>query len=265
MEKEPRKATDVLLQMESKLNIALEIIRNQDLNIKILSNKINSVLAILEKQSTSKIVVETVNTIPTSPMLIPKAGPLSEREVAISAESHLPVENSPQGFRRTSRPETFTGDDVYLGQQATKYPTQLPKTPMTGANTPPPGRSVGEAIIPDKASKKLDVSTVPSNPQPIKQNVINNAIPVSQRVVNSHGKSLFLADVEILDLTSMQTVVKTRTNGTGKWSASLGMGSYRVFIRKLDSGTKERLEVKQDITIDGSQSPLELQAVIVKP
>lgn len=268
MEKEPRKASEVLLEIEHKLDQLMSIVRSQDQIIKILSNKLNTVISSLEKQATAappKIVVEAVNTTraPT-PVPISVPGPFSEREIPISAESRLPLEEAPSGFRRTSRPETFSGDDSYL-QQTTKFPPQIPQMPAVGVQTPPPGRSVGEVVVPNKVSKKIDTAAIPKEAQPLDPGTaVLNAIPVSQRVVNSNGKSLFLADVEVVDLSSMKTIVKTRTNGTGKWNASLGVGNYRIFIRKLDSATKERLEVKQDITVDGQQSPLELSAVIIK-
>ena len=41
MSNEPRKATDVLLELEAKINLLLDIVRSQDLNIKVLSNKLN--------------------------------------------------------------------------------------------------------------------------------------------------------------------------------------------------------------------------------
>lgn len=266
MEKEPRKASEVLLEIEHKLDQLMSIVRSQDQVIKILSNKLNTVISSLDKQSAApKIVVEAVNTTRApAPMPMHVPGPLSEREIPISAESRLPLEEAPSGFRRTSRPETFSGDDSYLRQNP-KFPPQVPQMPAMGIQTPPPGRSVGEVVVPNKVSKKIDTASIPKEAQPLDPGTaVLNAIPVQQRVVNSHGKSLFLADVEIIELSSMKTIVKTRTNGTGKWNASLGVGSYRIFIRKLDSVTKERLEVKQDITVDGQQSPLELAAVIIK-
>ena len=259
MERESRKASDVLLDLEAKLDAALSTIRTQDLTMKIISNKLNLVIETLEKVNSAqpKVIVETVDQAPSL-----GSKHHSDREIPIKSEATMAVDNSPVGFRRNSRPETFAGDDSYFTDhtpEPSKYPVQLP----SGANNPPPGRSVGESIIPNQASK-IDTSKIPTGPQPVTNNT-GNAIPVSQRVVNGHGKSLFLADVEVVDLSNMQTIHKTRTNGMGKWSASLNIGSYRIFIRKLDSASKERLEVKQDIAVDGQQSRLELKAVIVKP
>lgn len=254
---EPRKATDLLLEIEQKLDVVLSIVKNQDQIIKILSNKLNNVLETLEaaKKAPPKITVEAVNTI-HRPTTVPIPGPLSDREIPILADEQLPMEDSPKGFRRNSRPETF------ISQPA---PPPAPKPNLSNPNVPPPGRSIGEVLVPSKATKKVDMNTIPKSQQPLNPATINlNAVPVQQRVVNEHGKSLFLADIEIVNLASMETVSKTRTNGTGKWMASLGVGEYRVFIRKLDSATKERLEITQDISVDGQQSPLELKAIIVK-
>jgi hypothetical protein len=268
---EPRKASEVLLDLEQKLDVALNIIRSQDLNIKILSNKLNAVLEALEKKGASepKFMVEAVHTTRPVSMFheIPELDP--EKEIPVEAEFKLPLEKEPNGFRRTSRPETFAGDDVYL------QPTPKPPTPPR-APSPPPGRTpqgpppgrTAEVVVPPanpSPNKRAALDAVPPKPQErVPVQVVQNAIPVQQRVVNKHGKSLFLADVEIIDLSSMQQICKTRTNGMGKWMASLGIGHYRVIIRKMENTTKEKLEVTQDIEIDGTQSTVELQTVIIK-
>lgn len=269
MTQEPRKASEVLLELEQKLDIALNIIRTQDLNIKILSNKLNAVLEALEKKGAEapKFMVEAVNTArpPTPPVSqispfqsIPEMD--SERQIPVSADFKLPMEKEPNGFRRTSRPETFSGDDVYIPQAPKAQPGPLPGR---NPNAPPPGRTA-EVVVPP-TNKKAALDTVPPKPQSkVPVQVVQNAIPVQQRVVNKHGKSLFLADVEIIDLSTMQQICKTRTNGMGKWMASLGTGHYRVIIRKMENATKEKLEVSQDIEIDGTQSTVELQTVIIK-
>lgn len=258
METEPRKASEVLLELEKKLDTALGIIQVQDLNIKILSNKLNTIIELLEKQTSApqRIIVEAVNTS-RPPAPVADLG----NQIPISAEFTLPVENNPQGFRRTSRPETFSGDNSYLPEPPsnvkTKFPTQIPKAPAGRASptAPPPGREVNaEVVSPPTVNVKLSAKT---------QNIIQNAIPVSQRVVNKEGKSLFLADVEIIDLSTMQSIFKTRTNGTGKWSASLGVGNYRIIINKRESSTGGRLEATQDIQVDGSESKIDLKTIII--
>lgn len=271
MSSEPRKATDILLEMEAKLDIALSIMRTQDLNIKILSNKVNALQAALDKRPAEapKIVVEAVQT----QKIFPTQVQAPDNHVMVTPDDKLPLESEPLGFRRTSRPETFAGDDAYLAKSSSavtpRYPVQTPNIPPPGRGptdaspgTPPPGREA-TAVVAPPAPKKVEAPKPAEQPKqaPV---LLQNAVPVQQRVVNAHGKSLFLADVEIIDLSTMQPVTKTRTNATGKWMASLGIGQYRVIIRKLEAATKAKMEFSQDIEIDGSQSPLELQAVIIK-
>lgn len=264
---EPRKATDVLLDLESKVDTLIGLVRSQDLVIKILSNKLNEVMSKMTAPQVARPTAEAPAMSPTprmpfSPLQnLPQLDP--ERQVLVDAEVKLPATDSPQGFRRTSRPETFQGDDVYLGQKKEqqtipKYPTQLPK--------PPPGRSTTpEVDFPEAPQPSQSVPAKQAKPvgKPVQQ-LVQNAIPVVQRIVDKSGKSIFLADVEITDLATAQSVFKTRTNGTGKWMASLGVGAYRVSIRKRGSDSKDKVEADQDIQVDGNKSPLELQTVIIR-
>jgi hypothetical protein len=285
---EPRKATDVLLDLESKVSMLLDIIRAQDLNIKVLSNKLNDVIGRLDKQQAvqPKIVVEAVQapvmqppSIPAGFTQIPAGDP--DRTIPVLAESKLLDTGAPQGFRRNSRPETFAGDNAYLPHpsQEMQMPIQIPKMPPGRAQpmqappgrepVPPPGRT--EVTVPTAVTnKKGAVMPVPqqqmpamTEEQPMPQSA-QGAIPVMQRCVDKSCKSIFLADVDIVSLADGLPVFKTRTNGTGKWMASLGIGSYRVTISKRASMNKEKLEAVQDIQVDGTQSPLELPMMIIK-
>ena len=257
MEKESRKASDVLLDLESKIDALLSTVRNQDLNIKVLSNKLNNLMDQLGKTNATppKIMVEAVNT--TAFNSIPSPDPA--KAIPVSSDFNIPTDDSPTGFRRTSRPETYSGDNAYLPPQQKapepRFPTQIPR---------PSGQA--EIVVPSNINRQQG-QPLPT-PTPKVENPTTahdgNSIPVSQRVVDANGKSVFLADVEVIDLTSDKPTFKTRTNGTGKWSAPLQVGAYRVSIRKRESLTKEKLEIIQDIQVDGSTSPLELPLMIIK-
>lgn len=251
MEKEPRKATDVLLELENKIEILLSMIRSQDLNLKLLSNKLNLVMEKLEKQpaAPNKIVVEAVNTVtPTAP--------IDEKHIPVSPENTIPMEVAPKGFRRTSRPETFSGDNAYFnksrGNDTVVFPMQLPKMSDTA-----------EVVVPE--ASKIEIPNTTKVKKADKPTAMDqHQIPVVQRIVDKNGKAVFLAEVEITDLSNNSEVSKTRTNGTGKWMATLPIGNYRVYIRKRESLTKEKVETAQDIQVDGTSSPLELQTMILK-
>jgi hypothetical protein len=257
---EQRKASEILLELEAKLDKLLGLFQTQNLNYQILSNKLNEVMTALKQTNPAKISVEAVNTKPqitTAPL--EKFQPIDpERQVPIFATNKLPETNVSEGFRRTSRPETFT--EVDSASLAPKFPVQIPKAP--------PGRGPGSEVATAPLPPKPMAPTAPPLPTPTapKPPSSQNAVPVQQRVVDKNGKSLFLADVEVSDLTNGAEVYKTRTNGTGKWMASLPVGTYRVVIRKRESLSKDKasLEAIQDIQIDGTKVPLDLATLIIK-
>lgn len=277
MSDEPRKATEVLLAIEAKIDTILSTVRASDLNVKVLSNKLNELMKSLDKlANTPKVTVEAVQTQPVVPNQaavifgqIPTNSDPS-RTVVVTADSKLGVDDTPQGFRRTSRPESYDlqGDDSYLKKQGVPPPRSqiMPPGPK-----PPPGRSMGENVAlpqPSSPPVKNRVAENPQSPSPVQKQateaMAHGIIPVEQRVVDKNGKSVFLASVEVIDLSSGEQVSESRTNGTGKWMAALPVGQYKVSIKKLESLTKERIEAIQTITVDGSQSPLKLQMVIIK-
>jgi len=264
LDKEPRKATDVLFDLERKIDQLLTIARTQDFTIKILSNKLNSVMEALDKKPSTMPTVEAVNAKPYTPV-----SPFqqtesfdSEKQIPISSDDNLPLENTPSGFRRSSRPETFAGDNAYLTrpnvpEASPKFPVQIPKAP--------PGRGAqAEIVVPNSPVANKNKHTSQNVTSGTQLPVVQNAVPIIQRVVDKFSKSVFLADVEILDKNTMNSIFKTRTNGTGKWMASLPVGEYRIIVRKRESLTKEKVEVGQNIQVDGLTSPLELQTMIIK-
>lgn len=280
MSQEPRKATDVLVELESKIDVLNGTIQSMDLNIKILSNKLSEVMKSLEKQqvqASSRIVVEAVQTAPAVPNHAvfghsPVTDP--ERAVVVRAESKLPEMENP-GFRRNSRPESYAGDGAYLKREGVPEPHQTPLRPgnKLPLPKPPPGRSDGDVVtnqLPpkNKAAPPPLVATAQqqlgSKQKAMTEQDTRGIVPVEQRVVDRNSKSVFLADVEIVNQHSGEQVSKSRTNGTGKWMAALPLGIYTVTIRKLESVTREKIESVQTITVDGTESPLKLQMVIIK-
>jgi len=242
---EPRKATDIILQLEAKIDTLLGMLQAQALDLRVLSNKLNILLE-SQRQQLQKVAtpsIEAVNSKSSSVDL--------ERQIAISAEATLPIEQNPQGFRRTSRPETYAGDNAYLNRNevSTKFPVQIPQK-----------QAVADITVPSEATQDTTQFIEHEPAIPSQQ----NSIPVVQRIVDANGKSVFLADVEVTNRDDGKLVHKARTNGTGKWMASLLPGNYRVVLRKRDPVTKARVEAAQDIIIDGKTSPINLQMLIFK-
>lgn len=271
---EPRKATDILLELESKIEVLLNTVRSQDLNIKVISNKLNKVMEGLEKQqvaASQKITVEAVQHHPAPNQAAVLFGQVPnntdpERNVVVTAESKLPVEEGPKGFRRTSRPESYSDEKVFRSREVLPLPPPPVATPPDNpkANRPPPGRSVGEVVTAQIPAPKNKAAPAPNAPKVATEAETHGIVPVEQRVVDRNGKSVFLADVEIIDVATGEQVSKSRTTATGKWMAALPLGNYKVIIRKLESLTREKIESVQTIKVDGSEAPLRLQMIIIK-
>lgn len=263
-QKPQRSASEVLLSMETKLDILLQTNRSLDLNFKVLSNKFNQILQLLNTDPMipqlnpgNAFPVQSVqqdNTdLYSASMLYPKAptngstavtsqtfnvGNVNTQQLSqikvkdqleIPSDMPLTMETAPVGFARTSRPETHMAQEV--GQIVKNTPTpsiQLPQTygPKESAN----------------ASEKT--------------------YPVQQRVTDAQGKSLFMCDVQILDSKGVQ-VWKGRTNGVGKWSAALKPSTYKVNVKKHDSIAKKTIDVTQNITVN-SMTGQDLPVLICK-
>ena len=81
-------------------------------------------------------------------------------------------------------------------------------------------------------------------------------VSVNQKVVfASNGKNLSLAPVEIFDSTN-NLVKKARTNTSGRWSAQLFPGKYRVHIIKMGIKNKVIADMQYIINIDSSTTEL---------
>jgi hypothetical protein len=89
-------------------------------------------------------------------------------------------------------------------------------------------------------------------------------VAVSQRLVDKNNKVIFLASVEVINKATNEVALKTRTNSMGKWQAVLAPGIYTVNIAKSESMSKEKVQMNQEIRIDGKNSTQELPMVIAK-
>lgn len=229
MNQEPktRTASDILLSLEGKVDTLMQLHRNLDLNIKILSNKFNQITSMLSEPLLSPDLDPAKIALAPPSYQAPDFKLNVQDELFIPKETGLSVDTAPVGFRRTSRPETFSS----VSAQERNVPTPSITQPV---------------FYPPKAAE-------PAQGQ----------VPVQQRIVDKNGKSLFMCSVEIIDAKTNLLIAKTRTNGTGKWQASLAPGNYRVATSKMDGLSKQNLEAIQNITIDAGMAN-ELPMMILK-
>ena len=82
-------------------------------------------------------------------------------------------------------------------------------------------------------------------------------VDVNQRLFfGSNGKNLSLAPIEIFDSTN-NLVKKTRTNTSGRWSAQLLPGKYRVHVLKMGAKNNIIADMQYIININETTSTLE--------
>jgi hypothetical protein len=223
---EERTGTDVLLDLEKQVAQLVHMNQSLDFNIKVLSNKLNQVIELLNNMSAEAQMDPTMDPIAmaTAPQsVMPKMKIEDEWKPAIP----ITTDTAPVGFRRTSRPETFHN----------------PKTPTK--NTPTLSFPVPEM--------KPPTSVMEPSPNTGKK-------PLSQRIVDRNGSSVFKADIEVVDEQG-HTVWKGQTGMTGKWTTALAPGKYRVNIRKQT--TQQKIAVSQDLLVN-DKTPADLQPLLVK-
>jgi hypothetical protein len=196
-DKEQRKASDVLIDLERKIDNILKIISVYDMNIKIILDRSNKTFEMLNK---------------------------------IHSYINQPQENEPQPISpKHEEPIKISAADAIT----------ITETPMQNKRVPTPEPEQQQE---DKFIKK---------------------VPVVQRVTDSTGKDLFMADV-IITNEEGKSVYKLKTNATGRWQALMKPGNYIVNIKKTDSATKKIIEASQNITVPPSNVGMTLPVAIIK-
>lgn len=250
-EEKTRKATDVILSLENKIDILLAINQSQDLNIKLLSNKLNSLIEKVEK-----LEFKEQNILQPNYQKPKSMGAKIEAvdDFPLMKDFKIQVNENSVSSRRGNRSPNEEVQD-YLNSKK-----QEPQEELLWD----PNRPKKPSIPPAPESVKF-VEVAPAKITTDRGEEINNSlskVPVIQRIVDKkNNKSVFMAEVEIKDLEN-KLIYKTKTSGTGKWEASILPGEYRVFIKKSSknaNNTIDRLEVVQDLTISPSNYTQELK------
>jgi hypothetical protein len=112
--------------------------------------------------------------------------------------------------------------------------------------------------------EKRSARTNPEIPQPNYEDPGGTRkTPVVQRVSDSNGKDVFMAEVSIITAAGEQ-VSKTKTNAMGKWQSLLKPGEYIVNIGKTDAASKRKIEISQNVNIPVSKDTFVLPVVLMK-
>src|SRR5690606_20745877 len=246
---ETRTASDVLLSIEKDIKAILKAQASNDFNIKILSNKLNKLilkLDAIEKEPKPKpaspIFAEAVDT---SSKVIKNSKVSSPESVFVDTNDNVEIADPQNSHRRTSRHQTYTGSNSYKIKEVPQQPIQVPSGSGTQIVSP---KQDDEFVIKDVTSTRTPARVRVENKDNDDFIAVNPeaTVPVVQRVVDVNGKSIFMGSVKLLSLPDLNLVHKTRTTGSGKWTATIKPGKYRVIISKRDDLTKEFIDYTND-------------------
>jgi hypothetical protein len=251
---EPRKASEILLEIESKIDLLIKAIAAQNQSTITINNKLNKVIKTLSNVDFSAIS-DSENDIPE--FVPPSNSAVPNPEFSFDP---IPIETESIGFPRTSRPETYASQ-----KQINQVNRKIKK--VEEIQVPTPAAPLPKTKRPVQGSNDEEWRTVSSPALPTRQSEENaniGKVSVSQRVVDRNSKAIFLANVEILEKKSEKLEAKTRTTSDGKWQAVLPPGTYNVVIKKTESMSKQKVELTQEIVIDGRNPSVALPMVIAK-
>jgi hypothetical protein len=226
-----RTAVEVLVDLESKIDLLVGIVKSQDLQIKILSNKITQVFQNKAPESQPQVTPRFIITDGLDDQHIPMKK--DNGATYIESGSFVQKNESPQETPRSKREET-----------------NVKFTP---------------ALLSSEDKFKIDSEDfVPAAPPTESKTPMMGSVPFSQRIITSTNKSVFMASIEVMDEKTNELLLKTRTNNTGRWSGSLPPGTYMVKLQKAPvNGIKKPIEIKYPITVEKRQGLFELKDFVV--
>jgi hypothetical protein len=211
-----RSVSEVVIDLEQKVDTLLAYYRNMDANIKLL----------LSRSRQNLVSEKVVSNLSNAGQGAKFPGKTPAKPAAKSTPAPKPTKpNLPQtNIFETLKARAGVTDDAELTTEHDELIEEaVHKGTRRGART----------------------ATKPSG-----------KISVSQQVLNDEGGPVFLASVEILDM-SGDLVKQTRTNTKGRWVAPLEPGQYAIHIVKR-SQDKPVIDLKFAVEIPESAKPLEL-------
>jgi hypothetical protein len=236
-----RKASDILLDLELKIDKLIASQQSNEMLYKALYNKLNQFLQLQNNQQTQQVKYEVnVNGSESKPNVGPQpSGMFSISAPEIIEKPILEQEEKPNfSDRRGSRDFSPAVPKEPIRQKEVIAEIQLPPTSQAQEFQP----------------KEKEVE----------QSLVGGTIPVIQRVIDKNGKVVFLAEVDIYDRDTLKLAFKTKTNGMGKWMASLKPGTYKVRIEKKETLSKPKIESYQELVVKEDSSRIDLQTFIIK-
>lgn len=149
---EPRKASDILLAIEERMNSVVKIVALHDTNIKIILDRVNKIytyISKLEAEYNEEHQLQENNNATI---------------VNVSSENNIPIAEKPTSDRRTPRVETYTASVTPSNQEPTSFSTDKDKkVPVTQRVTDNTGKDLFMAEVSILDNKKELVMKTKTN------------------------------------------------------------------------------------------------------
>lgn len=211
---ENKKATEVLFEINSKVDELLSYIKTENLARNILLERLRIVAENLEKL-TVKTHIEKKPTL------------------SVSADFTSPT------------------NPVVIKDKPKQLSDKIAVTTLS---------------LKDKIKKAMDEAKENGNSLEFpaaKEKNTEKQISVQQKITDSEGSNIFMANVEIFDINDV-LIKKTKTNQTGKWLAQLPVGTYNVIVTKVGANNKSPINLKYSIEVNSSSENSNLELPIKK-
>lgn len=244
-----RKVSDVVLDIESKMNEILGIIKTQDILLKIAINKINS------------LTVDPISNIPGDrSQMYEKNDSQARKEVDSLLRNQF--ENSDEYFNDTENEKESEKKDTnsFFSNKVAEARERDRKSPLAAALREADKEDSNDMYEHVPGNAELATSSQrhrrTSNSSGEKKSVVRSGegmVSVKQKIVDSEGRSIPLATVKI---TSEDGTSKSiRTDSRGEWETSLFPGEYSVQIAKkfVSDPNRKPINSKYSVKIDGAQ------------
>jgi len=242
-----RTATDILLDIESKLSILERRQQNSENLLKILLGRINQMMAGVPAPA-----LPETQSVPQVQMKSPSI-PAPSNRIQVPATTPEPVGRVINKDNFESRPKTSKFSDMAAAHGVDiDEPSQVIEEKFVGK----PG-----ALPPDPSGDDMVEAPARGNSRGQRgpKNTAGPKSSISQVLKSENDSPLFLANIEVFD-ESGTLINQTRTNTKGRWLMALAPGDYQVHVLKRfppDSG-KKPVDTTYQISIPPSDKPMEL-------
>lgn len=231
---EIRKASDIILSLEEKINKLQAQNVLYDKTLKMILDQSNKIISLFEILSETNIFNDEQKQSIKNKIY------LNNREaIQLTSPPKIDVETSFDGTRRISRGSEKDNKATNADITFQEYLEKRHK---------------------EKNAQPLPETDKKNNSKPL--NINEKKIPVVQRVQDNNKKDLFMAEVNIFSESGEQ-ILKAKTNAMGKWQGQLFPGRYKIKITKMDTATQKKIEGEQHIIVSNTDSSLILNNFII--